>query len=183
MKPTRLLVGIAAVVAACAFLCGCGSGPFAGPYTNLPANSGPIRPLQQCSEPEGANAYLELDVSNPNNILMMGKAWVFTKKHGWVQTDLLHIKLVLVDTHLSEVSWWADLTNVDWMGAAYQGWFGSSQVNTLMPEHSQAQPFTQQAVKPPTAKQRYALYASLPPGTVSGLGCFHPDGQHPFLSL
>lgn len=181
MKRTRLWAGLAAVLAACAGLCGCSM--FSGPYTGLPANSGKLSPLSPCSLPTNANAYLELDVGNPNELITVGNAWILTRHRGWIHTPLLHIKLIIIDTNLSQLRWSADVPDVDWMGAAYQGRFGSGQVNTLMPEHSSSQPFTQQTVKRAVAGQRYAIYASLPLDSVNDIGCMAPNGVHPFLSL
>lgn len=181
MKRIKLWIGaIAVAVATCVFASGCG--PFEGQYTNLPATSGPPRPIKQCSEQDGSNAYLEVDIQDSNSLKTVGTAWIFTKSHQWVKNYDLHIMLEIVGTHLAEVSWWADLTNVDWMNAAYQGWFGVSGFNTLMPEHSRAHPFTQQALSPLSSGQRYATYAALPPDQAKGLGCYHPNGAHPFLS-
>ena len=177
LKRIRLLV---VLVAVCAGLSGC-AWPFGLNSPNLPDTSGQLQPLFHCSQPEYANAYLELDVHHPRAVLTTGRAWVLTKSNGWVRTDLVHIKLVRVDQNHSLVSWDTDLSNIDWMGAVYQGSFSRDQVNTLNPANLQDQHFTQQVLVHPVAGQRYALYASLPRGTVPDMGCFAPP--HPFLSL
>lgn len=131
--------------------------------------------------PTNANSYLELDVHNPDKTYKAGRAWIFTV-NGWVRTDLLHITLVKVDHTHSLLSWTADVSNVDWMNAAYQHqpW---GQINSLNADNLRDQHFTEQVLVRPVAGQRYAVYASLPKGTVSDMRCMAPNGLNPFLSL
>lgn len=159
--------------------------PFTTYMPNVPTTSGPLNPLQQCSQPDGANAYLELDVESPDRIKTVGRALVFTQKHGWetAPAGLITLQLVRIDdVGHSLLSWQTDLHRIDWMGAAYQSWPGSTQVNTLHPDVLNNQEFTEQVIVHPVVGERFAVWAALPRGAVQGLSCYATNGRQAFLT-
>ena len=154
------------------------------PY--VPATSGAVTPLRHCSQSDGANAYMELDVGSPGRSKTIGQAWIFTRDGIWetAPEGLITLQLVRVDdVGHSLLSWQTRLGSIDWMGGAYQGRFGSAQVNTLNPDVLHDQEFTEQVVVHPVSGERFAVWAALPAGAIKGLGCYAADGAHAFLNL